>query len=35
MTPTLLSALTLASFMLLSIIALAIDEEPEDRKEKE
>ena len=30
MTTTLLSALTLASFMLLSIIALAIDE-----KEKE
>ena len=35
MTPTILPALTLAGFMLLSIIALAIDETPEDRKEKE
>lgn len=32
MTTTLISALTLAGFMLLSILALAI-EEPEDRKE--
>jgi hypothetical protein len=32
MTPTLLSALTLAGFMLLSIIALSIDETPKDEK---
>lgn len=34
MTPTILSALTLGGFMLLSIIALAIEEVPENRKEK-
>lgn len=35
MTPTLMSALTLGGFMLLSIIALAIEETPDERKEKE
>lgn len=32
MTSTLISALTMAGFMLLSIIALAIDEAPEDER---
>lgn len=35
MTSTLMAALTLGGFMLLSIIALAIDDVPKNRKEKE
>lgn len=35
MTSTLMTALTLGGFMLLSIIALAIEESPEDREENE